>query len=92
VTEPEIRITRGAPAPDEEAAVRAAVLKLWREDQAKAARDAAPDPWTLAARVEGARGGLAAVRARGGASAWRLSARLGAEPVSHVSIGRGDAK
>lgn len=92
MTEPEIRITKGAPTPGEEAAVRAAVLKLWREDQAATAKNAAPDPWMLAARVEGARPGLAALRARGGSNAWRLSARLGAEPVSHISIGRGDAR
>jgi hypothetical protein len=89
---PEVRIASGSPTASEDQAVRAAILKLWRDDQATAARDAAPDPWVLAARVEGARAGPGAVRAKGKASAWRLSGRVAAEPGSHISIGRGDAK
>lgn len=92
MTEPEVEITKGAPTPEQEAAVRAAIMKLWREDQAKAARDAAPDPWVLAARLEQTGAGRRALQQRGKAGAWRLSGRLPGEPVSHISIGRGDAR
>lgn len=86
---PEIRITRGAPTPEEEEAVRAAVLRLWREDQARAARDRPEDGWVAAARAEATGRGVGIWRR--GPKAWRLSARF-TGPESHITIGRGDAK
>jgi hypothetical protein len=88
---PRIQIVSGSPTPEEEEAVREAVLKLWREDQAAAARAADANPWVLAARAEATGGGLALVRARAKRSSWRLSGRF-AGPESHIQAGRGDAK
>jgi hypothetical protein len=85
---PEIRITHGNPTPDEEAAVRAAILRLWRDDQARAARDAGVNAWVASGRAVA--NGRAAVGR--GAKAWRLSGRIGAEAVTAEQTGRGDAK
>lgn len=90
--EPEIDVTRGSPALVEAEAARAAVLALWREDQARAAREAPADPWSLAARAEAIRSGTIALRLRGGAAAWRLSSRFSAVAETHLTAGRGDAK
>lgn len=89
---PEIRILRGNPTPEEEDAVRRAIVELWREEQARAARDAAANPWVLSGRVEGARQGQSPLRERARSKAWRLSGRIAAGPLSHITIGRGDAK
>lgn len=88
---PEVTVTGGSPSAEDERAVREAILRLWREDQARAARQAPANPWTLAGRVEAARGGTGPLRARIPAQAWRLSGRL-SPAESHIAIGRGDAK
>jgi len=88
---PEIQITSGSPTPEEEAAVRAAILELWREDQARAARDAPTDAWALAGRIEATRTGTGSLRARSAPSAWRRSGWF-ATAESHIRIGRGDAR
>jgi hypothetical protein len=85
VKPPEIEITGGAPTPDEEDAVRAAILALWREDQAEAAR-AEGSRWTRVARAEAAgSGGLA----RG----WRASTALMQPGILLARrVGRGDQR
>jgi len=90
VSAPEIEI--GRPGDEEAEAARRAILALWREDQAKAAREAPADPWTLTARAEAVRAGPAAFRLRGGARAWRLSGWGAHTSESHLQAGRGDAK
>ncbi len=87
---PEVGVTRGAPTPAEEEAARAAILELWRADVAEAVRARGPSPWVLAGRVRATRRGAEAVRARTQAC-WRLAGRLGPS-VSHIAIGRGDAR
>ncbi|MGH2829000.1 MAG: hypothetical protein ACRDJM_00805 [Actinomycetota bacterium] len=47
-----IRITRGNPSPEEEAAIRAAILKTWREDTAAAMRGSGESPWVRAGRLD----------------------------------------
>jgi hypothetical protein len=84
---PEIRIERGSPTPEEEAAIRAAILKLWRDDRAAAARIQGSSPWVVAARAEAIRAGIQAAR---GEHAWRLSAFL--DEVPSWRTGRGDSR
>jgi len=86
---PEVRVVAGSPTEQEEAAVRSAIVRLWQDARAKAARASGPSPWVLAARAEGTGRGSTALR---GARAWRLSGRIGAPPVTLTQIGRGDAK
>lgn len=88
---PEVRITSGSPTPEEEAAARAAILELWREDQARAAAEAPTNAWALAGRIEATRTGTGSLRARSAPAAWRRSGRF-STAESHISIGRGDAK
>jgi hypothetical protein len=88
---PEVQITGGSPDEDEAAAVRAAIVALWREDQARAAREAPADRWALAGRMEATGVGAWLLRARSAPSAWRISGRY-ASAESHITAGRGDAK
>ncbi|HVL91067.1 MAG TPA: hypothetical protein VM841_12615 [Actinomycetota bacterium] len=86
---PRIEITGGAPAPDEEAAVREAILTIWRDDVAAARRGAGESGWLVAARAAGAR---TRVHETASAHAWTLSLRFDAGPVSVRRTGRGDSK
>jgi hypothetical protein len=78
----------GSPTPEEEEAVRSAILHLWREARAKAAAASGPSPWVLAARAEATQRDATAVR---GARAWPLSARI-ANPMTTNQTGRDNAK
>jgi hypothetical protein len=53
VSAPEVRITAGIPTPDEEAAVRASIERIWRED--RIAEAAGKSPWVAAARLQATR-------------------------------------
>lgn len=86
--EPEARIRAGSPTPEEEAAVLAALERIWQDERAKATAAAGPSGWVSAARLEATRRGAAAVR---GARAWRLSGLFGCEPATQTQTGRGDA-
>jgi hypothetical protein len=88
---PEVRILRGSPTPEEEAALREAVLRLWREERAEARRGAGRSPWVRCARAEATGFGAADLRREPGA--WRLGLRLiGLGLVSERRAGRGDAR
>jgi hypothetical protein len=52
VSEPVIRVTRGNPTPEEEAVIRAAILKTWRNDVSAAMQSSAESPWVRAARLD----------------------------------------
>lgn len=84
---PEISITSGSPTDAEARAVRLAIVRLWQEDLAAAARAASGDPWALASRVEGTRRDYRTARSRAGARAWTLSGRIAAGPVSESARG-----
>ena len=86
---PEARIRAGSPTPDEEAAVIAALEKIWSEERAKAAAAAGRSGWVTAARLDATRLGSTTVR---GARAWRLSGLLGGNVSTPTQTGRGDAK
>lgn len=88
---PEVTVTGSSPSPEDERAIREAILRLWREDQARAAQKAPANPWTLAGRIEAAQGGTGPLRVRIPGQAWRLSGRL-SPAESHIAIGRGDAR
>jgi hypothetical protein len=85
---PGARITRGNPTPDEERAVREAIVALWRADQSEAARNAAgAGGWRSTAWSE------ATGSSMWGARSWRESAGLtqpGVLPARRV--GRGDQR
>jgi len=88
---PEIRVVRGNPTPDEEAAIREAILKLWRDEQAEAARASARSGWVVAARAEATGAAADDLRREGGA--WRAGVRIsGLGLVSVRRTGRGDSK
>lgn len=88
---PEIRIVRGNPTPDEEAAVREAILKIWRDEQADAARASGRSGWVIAARAEAT--AAAAEDFRRDGDAWRAGLRIaGLGLVSVRRTGRGDSK
>ena len=87
---PVLKVIKGNATPEEAAAIEAAVLKIWREQQARAARDRGLDPWLLAARIEQTKRGQESL-ARAGRS-WRLGGRIAATPVSNLHPGRGDAR
>jgi hypothetical protein len=88
---PEFRIVRGNPTPEEEAAIREAILKLWREEQAEARRASGRSAWILAARAEAT--GANAADFRGDGGAWRSGLRItGLGLVSDRRTGRGDSK
>lgn len=63
----------GNPTPEEEAAIREAILRIWREDQAEAQRSSGRTPWVEAARVAGIGGNAGEVR---GPHAWRWALRI----------------
>ena len=86
---PEARIRAGSPTLDEEAAVIAAIDKIWREERAKAVSAAGLSPWVTASRLAAMRVSATAVR---GPRAWRLSGVLGTEAPTPTQTGRGDAK
>jgi hypothetical protein len=87
---PEIRIVRGEPNPKEEAAVREAILRLWRQDQAEAARASGRSGWLIAARAEATGAGAQDFR---GDDAWRAGLRItGLGLQSSRRTGRGDSK
>lgn len=94
MTGPEIHVSSGAPAPDEEAAVRAAILKIWRDERAEAVRAEGLSRWRAAARAEATGNGAHDLRVAGAARAgWRLSQRLaGFGLLSARRTGRGDSK
>jgi hypothetical protein len=86
----EIEIVGGSPTPEEEAAIREAILRLWRQDLSDAHRSSGGSRWVLAARADASGWGAADVR---GADAWRLALRLpGLGLVSVRRTGRGDSK
>ncbi|HJR19470.1 MAG TPA: hypothetical protein VJ922_07100 [Actinomycetota bacterium] len=88
---PEIRITGGSPSDDEEAAIREAILRLWRQEQSEARRGGGGSAWVVAARAEGSGWGAADVR--GLTDAWRLGTRMpGFGLLSVRRTGRGDSK
>jgi hypothetical protein len=88
---PEIRILRGNPTPEEEAAVREAILKIWRDEQAEAARVSGRSGWVVAARAEAT--SAAAEDFRRDGDAWRSGLRIaGLGLVSVRRTGRGDSK
>ncbi|MCA1832340.1 MAG: hypothetical protein ABR548_04820 [Actinomycetota bacterium] len=82
---PEIEVTGGFPSPEEERAVREAILKLWRDDQALAARAQGGNAWVAAGRDEA----TGASSGRG----WRRSAGLMQPGVLFARrVGRGDQR
>ena len=83
------RIRGGSPTAEEEAAVLAAIDKIWREERAKVVAAAGLSPWVMASRLEAMRVGSAALR---GPRAWRLSGVLGGDAPTPTQTGRGDAK
>ncbi len=88
---PEIRVVRGNPTPDEEAAIREAILKLWRDEQTEAARASARSAWVVAARAESTAAAAGDFRHEG--DAWRAGVRIsGLGLVSVRRSGRGDSK
>jgi len=86
---PKARILAGSPTPTEEAAVFAAIDRIWHEERAKAAAATRPSGWVTAARSEATRRSANAAR---GARAWRLSVTTGWDPATPTQTGRGDAK
>jgi hypothetical protein len=87
---PDLQIRGGEPTRAEADAARAAIVELWRADQAAAARAAGASPWIAGARAEATRRSGSDLRART-ASAWRWAGRVG-PTVSSIQIGRGDAR
>ena len=88
---PEIRIVRGNPTPEEEAAVREAILKIWRDEQAEAARASRRSGWVVVARAEATAAAPEDFRRDG--DAWRSGLRIaGLGLVSVRRTGRGDSK
>jgi hypothetical protein len=88
---PEYRIVRGNPTPEEEAAIREAILKLWRDEQVEARRASGRSGWVIAARAEATGAGAADFRTDPGS--WRNGMRItGLGLVSTRRTGRGDAK
>jgi hypothetical protein len=69
---PEIRVVRGDPTPEEEEAIREAILRVWRNEQTEARRASGRTPWVEAARAEGIGADASDIR---GADAWRASIR-----------------
>lgn len=87
---PEIRILRGQPTPEEEAAIREAILRLWRQEQAEAARASGRSAWVIAARAEATGAGAQDFR---GDDAWRAGLRItGLGLQSSRRTGRGDSR
>jgi hypothetical protein len=88
---PAIEIVGGSATPEEEAAIREAILRIWREEQREARASSGRSRWVVAARAEAAGWGAGDVRGDGGA--WRLGARLpGFGLLSVRRTGRGDSK
>lgn len=87
---PEIRIVRGQPTPEEEAAIREVIVRLWRQEQAEAARARGRSQWVIAARAESTGAGAQDFRADDG---WRAGLRItGLGLQSSRRTGRGDSK
>ena len=86
---PEGRIRAGSPTPDEEAAVFAALDRIWHDERAKAVAAAGRSGWVTAARIESTRRSVNALR---GARAWRLSGLIAGDTATPTQTGRGDAK
>lgn len=88
---PEFRVVGGNPTPEEEAAIREAILRIWRQERAEAVQSSGRSRWVVAARAEAAGWGAPDVRSDGGA--WRLGTRLpGLGLLSVRRTGRGDSK
>jgi len=88
---PEFRVVRGHPTAEEEAAIRGAILRIWRDEQAVAARAFGRSPWVIAARAEATSAAAEDFRRDGGA--WRGGLRIaGLGLVSVRRTGRGDSK
>ena len=69
--------------------MRAAILKIWRDEQAAARRGTGESAWTLAGRAAAAR---TLPRDLPGEHAWRLSLLFDAGPMTARRTGRGDSK
>jgi len=88
---PEFRVVRGNPTPEEEVAIREAILRLWREEQSEMRRAGGGSRWVVAARAEASGWGAPDVRSQG--DAWKLGTRLpGMGLLSVRRTGRGDSK
>ena len=86
---PRIDVTGGHASPDEESAIRAAILKIWRDDIAAAKRGGGESAWVVASRAAGAR---TRVHEIASPHAWTLSLRFDAGALSSRRIGRGDSR
>lgn len=82
---PEISVSGGNPTPEEERAVREAIIALWREDQMDAANESAG--WVRVARLESAGGGASHVRSWRASAGFMQPGTLGARRA-----GRGDTR
>lgn len=91
---PRIEVVGGSPTPGEEAAARAAILAIWRDDVAAAVRSAGLSRWRAAARAEATANGIPDLFEAGlTRSAWKLSSRVaGLGLLSARRTGRGDSK
>ena len=88
---PEFRVVCGNPTPEEEEAIREAILRLWRQEQSEARRSGGGSAWVASARANGAGWGAPDLRSQGGA--WKLGTRLpGFGLLSVRRSGRGDSK
>lgn len=87
--QPRYHIIHGRPTPGEEAAIREAILKIWRDDIAAARKGSGETAWIVSARASAARTRIHEVASD---HAWTLSLRFDAGPVSVRRTGRGDSK
>ena len=88
---PEFRVVRGNPTPEDEVAIREAILRLWRQEQSEARRSAGGSRWVVAARAEASGWGASDFRSQ--TDAWKLGTRLtGFGQLSVRRTGRGDSK
>ena len=88
---PDFEVVRGNPTPEEEQAIREAILRLWRDEQIEARRASAMSGWVVAARAEATGSGAPDFRTR--TRAWQFGERLtGLGLVSVRRTGRGDSK
>ena len=87
---PEVRVVGGSPTEEEEQAASEAIVQLWREARAEAARATPASGWMVAARAEATGRGTSIDRRD--PNGWRLSGRLRAMQATPTQTGRGDAK
>jgi hypothetical protein len=87
---PEIRVVRGDPTPEEEEAIREAILRVWRTEQTEAHRASGRSGWVIAARAEATGASAEDFRSDG---AWRSGFRItGFGLMSVRRTGRGDSR